>query len=218
MTGEKEIIAKRVAQELREGEVINLGIGLPTMVSNYIPEGVHVLLQSENGIICMGPAPAPGQADKNIANAGAQPVTILPGGAFFDSALSFAIIRGGHVDVTVLGALEIDETGSLASHIVPGKMTPGMGGAMDLIVGAKKVIVATSHTQKDGTPKILKNCTLPLTALNKVSMIVTELGVIKVTPDGLVLMEVATGISPAYVQSVTEAKLIISPQLKVMIT
>ena len=213
-TSEKDIIAKRVAQELQEGYVVNLGIGLPTLVSNYVPEGMDVLLQSENGMIRMGPAPAPGQEDPNIANAGAQPVTILPGGAFFDSALSFSIIRGGHVDVTVLGALEIDETGSLASHIVPGKMAAGMGGAMDLIAGSKKVIIATTHTLKDGTPKILKRCTLPLTAVNRVNMIITELAVMEVHPEGLVLTELAEGVTVDYVQERTEATLILADNLK----
>ncbi len=213
-TNEKEFIAKRVAQELREGDVINLGIGLPTLVSNYVPDGMDVLLQSENGMIRMGPAPAPDHVNPNIANAGAQPVTILPGGAFFDSALSFAIIRGGHVDVTVLGALQIDETGSLSSHIVPGHMAAGMGGAMDLIAGSKKVIIATTHTLKDGSPKILKRCTLPLTAVNRVDMIITELAVIEVQPEGLVLTELADGVTAEYVQERTEAELIVPDHLK----
>ena len=216
MSKEKEIIAKRVAKELQDGYVVNLGIGLPTLVSNYLPEGLSVQLQSENGMIRMGPAPLPGEENPNITNAGAMPVTILPGGAFFDSALSFSIIRGGHVDVTVLGALQIDEKGSLASHIVPGKMVSGMGGAMDLIVGSKKVIVATTHTTKEGSPKILKECTLPLTALHKVNLIVTELAVMEVSPEGLVLTEIAADVTPDYVQSLTEARLRLSPALKVM--
>ena len=204
---EKQMIAKRIARELREGNVVNLGIGLPTLVANYIPDDMDILLQSENGMIRMGSTPEPAQLDKDITNAGGQPVTVKPGGAFFDSAMSFGIIRGGHVDVTVLGALEIDETGSLASHIVPGKMVPGMGGAMDLIAGSKRVIVATTHTVKSGKPKILKKCTLPLTAVGKVNLIVTELAVIEVTPAGLVLREVAQDTTPEYVQSVTEATL-----------
>lgn len=216
MSKEKEIIARRVAKELQDGYVVNLGIGLPTLVSNYLPEGLSVQLQSENGMIRMGPAPLPGEENPNITNAGAMPVTILPGGAFFDSALSFSIIRGGHVDVTVLGALQIDEKGSLASHIVPGKMVSGMGGAMDLIVGSKKVIVATTHTTKEGSPKILKECTLPLTAVQKVNLIVTELGVMEVSPEGLVLVEIAADVTPDYVQSLTEARLILSPELKIM--
>ena len=215
-TREKEIIAKRVAQELREGNVINLGIGLPTLVSNYVPAGMDVLLQSENGIIRMGPAPSPDQIDPNVANAGAKPVTILPGGAFFDSALSFTIIRGGHVDVTVLGALQIDETGSLASHIVPGQMATGMGGAMDLIAGSKRVIIATTHTLKDGTPKILKRCTLPLTAVGRVNMIITELAVLEVTPEGLLLTELAEGVTTEYVQERTEARLLFSDNIRTL--
>jgi len=216
MSKEKEIIARRVAKELQDGYVVNLGIGLPTLVSNYLPEGLSVQLQSENGMIRMGPAPLPGEENPNITNAGAMPVTILPGGAFFDSALSFSIIRGGHVDVTVLGALQIDEKGSLASHIVPGKMVSGMGGAMDLIVGSKKVIVATTHNTKEGSPKILKECTLPLTALHKVNLIVTELAVMEVSPEGLVLKEIAAHVTPDYVQSLTEARLRLSPELKPM--
>ncbi|MBP1758611.1 MAG: succinyl-CoA--3-ketoacid-CoA transferase [Firmicutes bacterium] len=216
MSKEKEIIAKRVAQELQEGDVINLGIGLPTLVSNYVPNDMDVLLQSENGMILMGPAPAPDQIDRNIANAGAKPATILPGGAFFDSALSFSIIRGGHVDVTVLGALQIDETGSLASHIVPGQMAAGMGGAMDLIAGSKKVIIATTHTVKDGVPKILKRCTLPLTAVNRVNKIITELAVMEVHPHGLVLTELAEGVTADYVQERTEAKLHLADTIKTM--
>ncbi len=216
MGNEKEIIARRVAQELKEGDVVNLGIGLPTLVSNYIPEGMDIILQSENGMVRMGPSPEAGKEDKNISNAGGKPVTALTGAAFFDSAMSFTIIRGGHVDVTVLGALQIDEEGSLASHIVPGKMIPGMGGAMDLIVGSKKVIVATTHTVKGDQPKILKKCTLPLTAKGKVNMIVTELCVIEMTPEGPVLREVAEGVTPEHVQSLTEAKLIFDPNMKTM--
>jgi len=214
MTPEKTLIAKRIAQELKDGYVINLGIGLPTMVSSYIPEGMDVLLQSENGIIRMGPPPKPSQVDRNITNAGAQPVTVLPGGAFFDSALSFCIIRGGHVDMTVLGALQVDASGSLASHLVPGKLASGMGGAMDLVTGSKQVIVATTHTLPDGSPKIRSKCTLPLTAVNRVNQIVTELAVMLVTPEGLLLTEIAEGYSPSEVQNVTEARLLLSPKLK----
>lgn len=214
MTPEKTLIAKRIAQELKDGYVINLGIGLPTMVSSYIPEGMDVLLQSENGIIRMGPPPKPSQVDRNITNAGAQPVTVLPGGAFFDSALSFCIIRGGHVDMTVLGALQVDASGSLASHLVPGKLASGMGGAMDLVTGSKQVIVATTHTLPDGSPKIRSKCTLPLTAVNRVNQIVTELAVMLVTPEGLLLTEIAEGYSPSKVQNVTEARLLLSPKLK----
>jgi len=209
----KEIIAKRIAKELQEGYVVNLGIGLPTLVANYIPEDMDIILQSENGMVRMGPSPKPGMVDPDITNAGGVPVTVLTGGAFFDSALSFTIIRGGHVDLTVLGALQIDETGSLSSHIVPGVRAPGMGGAMDLIVGSKRVIVATTHTLKDNEPKILKKCTLPLTAVGKVNMIVTELAFIEVTREGLLLKEVAKGVSVDHVQSLTEPTLIVDKGL-----
>ena len=212
----RELMARRIARELKSGDLVNLGIGMPTLVANYIPEGVEVTLQSENGFIGMGPTPPPGQEDPDLTNAGAQFVTILPGGAFFDSAMSFTIIRGGHLDVTVLGALEVDEKGNLANWMVPGKTIPGMGGAMDLTVGAKKVIIAMEHTAKDGSPKILKQCRLPLTAQNQVDLIVTEMGVIEVTPQGLVLKEVAPGLTAEDVQKATEAKLLIDPGLKEM--
>ncbi|NLB32710.1 MAG: 3-oxoacid CoA-transferase subunit B, partial [Tissierellia bacterium] len=176
---DKNYIAKRVAKELKDGDVINLGIGLPTLVSNYIPDDVEITLQSENGFLGMGPAAEPGKEDPDLVNAGGIHVTINPGGVFFDSAESFLIIRGGHVDATVLGALEVDEKGNLANWMVPGKMVPGMGGAMDLVTGAKKVIVAMSHTAK-GNHKILQDCKLPLTAVNAVDLIVTEMGVMEV--------------------------------------
>ena len=211
----KEFIAKRVAKELKDGDIVNLGIGLPTMVANYIPEGVNIFLQSENGFIGLGPAPEAGKEDKHIVNAGGQPVTILPGGAFFDSATSFGIIRGGHVDVTVLGALQVDEEGNLANWMIPGKMVPGMGGAMDLVVGAKKVIIAMEHTQK-GSPKILNKCTLPLTAAKQVDMIITEMGVMEVTDKGIVLKEINPEYTVEEVQAATEAKLIIADDLKPM--
>ncbi|MBT9136139.1 MAG: Butyrate--acetoacetate CoA-transferase subunit B [Firmicutes bacterium] len=210
----RERIARRIAHELQDGMVVNLGIGLPTWVANYLPSGSEVLLQSENGFVGLGPAPLPGQEDPDVTNAGGQPVTIVPGGACFDSAMSFAIIRGGHVDVTVLGALEVDEEGNLANWMVPGKMVPGMGGAMDLTVGARRVIVAMEHTAK-GKPKILKKCTLPLTARQQVDLIVTELAVIEVTPQGLVLKEVAPDTTVAEVVAQTEATLIINT-VKVM--
>jgi acetate CoA/acetoacetate CoA-transferase beta subunit len=211
----KEMIARRIAKELKDGDVVNLGIGLPTMVANYIPENISVTLQSENGFVGLGTAPKEGEADKDIVNAGGQPVTINQGAAFFDSATSFGIIRGGHVNATVLGALEVDQQGNLANFMVPGKMVPGMGGAMDLVSGAKKVIIAMLHTAK-GTPKILKKCQLPLTAVGKVNLIVTELGVMEVTPNGLVLQEIAPGVDLEEILRGTEADLIISDNLKVI--
>jgi acetate CoA/acetoacetate CoA-transferase beta subunit len=211
----KEIIAARVARELHDGDIVNLGIGLPTMVADFLPEDVNIILQSENGIMGMGPAPESGKENVDIVNAGAQYVTINSGAMFFDSATSFGIIRGGHVDATILGALEVDEAGSLANWIVPGKMVPGMGGAMDLVVGAKKVIIAMTHTQK-GKPKILKKCTLPYTAVGVVNLIITEMGVMEITPRGIVLKEIHPDYTPAQVQEATEATLIISPDLKPM--
>jgi acetate CoA/acetoacetate CoA-transferase beta subunit len=211
----KAFIAKRVAKELKDGDVVNLGIGLPTMVANYIPEGMNIFLQSENGFIGLGPAPEKGKEDMRIVNAGGQPVTILPGGVFFDSATSFTIIRGGHVDITVLGALQVDEKGNLANWMIPGKMVPGMGGAMDLVTGAKKVIIAMEHTAK-GAPKILKECTLPLTAAHQVDMIITEMGVMEVTEKGIVLKEINPEFSIEDVKNNTEAELIIAEDLKEM--
>ena len=209
----KEFIARRIAKELKDGDVVNLGIGLPTMVANYIPNDIDVVFQSENGFVGLGQAAKKGYEDKDIVNAGAQHVTINKGAAFFDSAVSFGIIRGGHVDVTVLGALEVDEKGNLANFMIPGKMVPGMGGAMDLVSGAKKVIIAMTHTAK-GEAKILKKCTLPLTAAGKVKLIVTELAVIEVMPYGLLLKEIAPGITVEDVLRLTEANLIISDELK----
>ncbi|SHH38332.1 butyryl-CoA:acetoacetate CoA-transferase beta subunit [Caloranaerobacter azorensis DSM 13643] len=211
----REIIAKRVAKELKDGDVVNLGIGLPTMVANYIPDGIDIILQSENGFIGLGPVSKSGEEDKDLINAGGQPVTIKPGGAFFDSATSFAIIRGGHVDATVLGALQVDEKGNLANWMIPGKMVPGMGGAMDLVVGAKKVIIAMEHTAK-GKPKILKECTLPLTAAGQVNLIITEMAVIEVTERGLVLKELGPEATIEDVKANTEADLIIADDLKKM--
>ena len=211
----REVIAKRVAKELKDGDVVNLGIGLPTLVANYIPEDMDVTFQSENGFVGLGPAPEPGKEDKDLVNAGGQPVTIKPGGAFFDSAMSFTIIRGGHVDATVLGALQVDQKGNLANWMIPGKMVPGMGGAMDLVVGAKKVIVAMEHTAK-GKPKILKECNLPLTAAGEVDLIITEMAVIEVTEKGLVLKELGPEATVEDVIAATEAELIISEDLKVM--
>lgn len=211
----KEIIAKRVARELKDGDVVNLGIGLPTLVANHLPDGVHIVLQSENGIMGMGPAAEKGKEDVDIINAGAQYVTVNPGAMYFDSAVSFGIIRGGHVDATILGALEVDKMGNLANWIVPGKMVPGMGGAMDLVVGAKKVIIAMQHTQK-GRHKILDICSLPYTAVKVVDMIVTEMGVMEITSDGIVLTEINPGYTVEQVQDATQCKLIISPKLKNM--
>ncbi|MDO5096861.1 MAG: CoA transferase subunit B [Peptostreptococcaceae bacterium] len=211
----RELIVKRVAKELKDGDVVNLGIGMPTMVANYIPEGMDITFQSENGFLGLGPAPAEGKEDPMIVNAGGMPVTINPGGMFFDSSTSFMIIRGGHVDVTVLGALQVDEKGNLANWMIPGKMVPGMGGAMDLVVGAKRVIVAMEHTAK-GAHKILKECTLPLTAAAQVNMIITEMGVMEVTPEGIVLREIAEGVTVEQIQEATEAKLIIPADLKKM--
>lgn len=211
----KEIIAKRVAKELKDGDVVNLGIGLPTLVANYIPEGMDVTLQSENGFVGLGAEVEAGKEDKDLINAGGLFVTINPGGAFFDSVTSFGIIRGGHVNATVLGALQVDEKGNLANWMIPGKLVPGMGGAMDLVTGAKKVIVAMTHTAK-GKPKILKECNIPLTAVGAVDLIVTEMGVIEVTDKGLVLTEIGPEVTIEEVKAATEAELIISDNLKKM--
>lgn len=210
---EKEYIARRVAKELKDGDVVNLGIGLPTMVANFLPEGIEITLQSENGFLGIGPSPEKGMEDPYLVNAGGIPVTINPGGVFFDSAESFVIIRGGHVDATVLGALEVDEKGNLANWMVPGKMVPGMGGAMDLVTGAKKVIVAMNHTAK-GNHKILKECKLPLTAVHAVDLIITEMGVMEVTDNGLVLKEINPEFTVEDVQAATGATLIIAEDLK----
>ncbi|MBT2291216.1 3-oxoacid CoA-transferase subunit B [Paenibacillus albidus] len=209
----QNMIAKRVAQELKDGELVNLGIGLPTKVANFVSEDVHVTFHSENGFVGLGPAQGEEVTDPTIVNAGGQYVTINSNGCFFDSATSFGIIRGGHVDLTVLGALQVDEKGNIANYMIPGKMVPGMGGAMDLLTGAKKVIVAMEHTLQ-GKAKILKECTLPLTAKNAVDLIITEMAVIEVTPEGLLLKEINSAYTLEEVIAATEAKLMISEKLK----
>ena len=209
MEDAKVVISKRAARFLHDGDVVNLGIGMPEMVANYLPEGVNIIFQSENGIMGMSSAADPANEDTNVSNAGGKYVTVIPGAMFFDSATSFGLIRGGHVDATILGALQVDEEGSLASHIIPGKLVPGMGGAMDLVAGAENVIVITTHTDKKGGAKILKKCTLPLTAYKRVKWIITELAVIESTAEGLVLREVNAESSIEDVVAKTEAKLII---------
>lgn len=210
----KERIARRIARELEDRQYVNLGIGLPTLVANYVPAGVEIFLQSENGMICMGPSPHEEEGSFDIIDAGAGLASVLSHGAFFDSSMSFGMIRGGHIDVCVLGALEVDSKGNLANWIIPGKMVPGMGGAMDLATGAKRVIISMLHTSR-GKPKILKDCTLPLTAVGKVDTIVTELAVIKATSEGLVLQEIHESTTVEEVVSLTEADLAISSALKV---
>mgnify|MGYP006280649311 FL=1 len=213
MSDVREKITRRIAKEFEDGDLVNLGIGMPTMVANYIPDDIDITLQSENGFVGLGSSPEEGNEDKDVVNAGGQPVTYNDGAAFFDSATSFAIIRGGHLDATVLGALQVDQNGNLANWMIPGKLVPGMGGAMDLTVGAKEVIIATTHTTKKGKPKILKECSLPLTAKGEVDLIVTELAVIEVTDEGLVLQEVAEGVEVEEVKDKTDADLIISDNL-----
>jgi len=210
----KEQISKRIALELKDGYYVNLGIGIPTLVANYIPEGVEVILQSENGLLGMGPFPFEGEEDPDLINAGKQTITTIPGSAFFDSAMSFGMIRAGKVDLTVLGAMEVNDRGDIANWKIPGKMVKGMGGAMDLVASAKNIIVAMQHVNKAGESKLLKECSLPITGIACVKKVVSELGLFEITEEGFVLMEIAPGVTVEDVKAKTEGRLVISPNLK----
>lgn len=216
MSLDKNGIAKRIAQELQDGYYVNLGIGIPTLVANFVPKGMEVILQSENGLLGIGPFPEKGHADPDLINAGKQTVTTIPGSSFFDSSLSFAMIRGGHVDLTVLGAFEVTDKGDISSWKIPGKMVKGMGGAMDLVAAAKNIIVATTHTDRDGNPKLLRECTLPLTGVRCVTKIVTDLAVIAVTDKGFKLLERAPGVEVQEIIDKTGAPLIIEGEIPEM--